>query len=193
MHGCNEFPASSYGTDLNMLFKKHENLIYKTIRYHLKGSPDTKDVFQSIFVRLLEKPVPLELIDSERYLYQIVTNNTKNYRKHNNSHRARILKYGWQKSTSDVTTYDPLEDVTRRDESSYLWRLMEIALPVKIVDAFKLSFKENLDNAAIGKRLGIQQKTVNSYFSVGIKTLKQHVAKIKHDREEHRNNHHSKQ
>ena len=85
--------------------------------------------------------------------------------------------------------HDPLKDVIRRDESSYLWRLMEMVLPVQIVDAFKLSFKENLDNAEIGKRLGIQQKTVNSYFSVGIKTLKQHVAKIKHDREEHKNKH----
>ena len=188
MHGCNDFSTSSYSTGLDMLFKRRENFIYKIIRHHLKGSPGAEDIFQNTFVRFLEKPRPLEQIDSEPYLYRVVTNNTKNYRKNNNSHRARALKYGWQKSTSDSKEHDPLKDVIRRDESSYLWRLMEMVLPVQIVDAFKLSLKENLDNAEIGKRLGIQQKTVNSYFSIGIKTLKQHVAKIKHDREEHRNN-----
>ena len=65
-------------TEVKKIYEENGDFIRKVIQFHLSNSLNGDDVFQGFFLRLLEKPIPSEVIDTRSYLYRMIINNMIN-------------------------------------------------------------------------------------------------------------------
>jgi RNA polymerase sigma-70 factor (ECF subfamily) len=140
------------------IFLEHYPMIYRTA-YSITGSkPDAEDVLQTIFLRLLQRDVPVEFKRSPKaYLYRAAVNLALN------TIRSR-------KSRRFIEDFDRLEappaaaaqdTSTTEDEEIQRSLLHAIAqLRPKAVEILILHYEHNYSDAEIAKMLGKSRGTI---------------------------------
>lgn len=158
--------------EVSGIYMDKGQFIHKIIQFHLGDSPEVEDVFQSFFLRLLEKPVPKkEVVNQCSYLYRMITNKivddvrrTRAYKKHVS--RYPIIPY-------HKPVRNPCEKLIQKEQVDSIINAMENCLPPHISRIFKLRYKENYSNDQITDEMSVKKKTATKYISDGLKKLRE--------------------
>jgi RNA polymerase sigma factor (sigma-70 family) len=153
--------------------------IHKIIRFHLGDTPEVDDVFQSFFLRLLEKPIPKKEVVNERsYLYRMITNNIVDDVRRTRAYKKHISKY----STIPYhnSAYNPCEKLIQEEDINATLNAIEKHLPAHVAEAVKLRYKENYSNDQIANAVSAKKRTIVKYISDGLKKLREVVNKNHH-------------
>lgn len=156
---------------VQQIFEKNGGFIYSVIRFHLGNSPDADDVFQSFFLRLLEKPIPKrEAINQRAYLYRMVKNSIIDYVRRTKAYKERISRYSkiW---AYQMFVYEPAEKTIQEDEVDSIMHKIDRCLPVHIATTLKLRYQEDYSDEQIAQATCVKKKTVIKYISTGVKNL----------------------
>jgi RNA polymerase sigma-70 factor (ECF subfamily) len=139
------------------VFQEHYPMIYRTA-YSITGSkPDAEDVLQTIFLRLLQRDVPVEFKRSPKaYLYRAAVNlalNTLRSRKG----RSFIEDFDRLEAPPDAAA----QDTPKEDEEIQRCLLDAVAqLRPKAVEILILHYEHNYSDAEIAKMLGKSRGTI---------------------------------
>jgi RNA polymerase sigma-70 factor (ECF subfamily) len=139
------------------IFRDHYPMIYRTA-YSITGSkPDAEDVLQTIFLRLLQRDVPVEFKRSPKaYLYRAAVNLALNTLR---SRKSRGGIEDVEQLEAPAHAVDP--DASREDEEIQRCLLDAVAqLRPKAVEILILHYEHNYSDAEIAKMLGKSRGTI---------------------------------
>lgn len=165
-------------TEVQQVYEKHGSFIYRVIQFHLGQSPDSDDIFQSFFLRLLEQPTPRKVMDNRGYLYRMIKNGIINHYQRVKAYERRISRYS-DSQVSKTTPRDPAETTMRIDEFKCVMGIINNLLPAHTATALKLRYNNDLTNGAIAHTMSVKKETVCQYISAGLKKLRK-ILKGKH-------------
>ncbi len=158
-------------SEVQQVFEKHGSFIHRVIQFQLGHSPDSDDIFQSFFLRLLEKPTPSKVMDNRSYLYRMIKNNIITHYQRVKAYERRISRYS-EAQLSRTMSYDPTEQTIRINEFESVIDIINNLLPAHTATALKLRYKNDLPNSAIARTMSIKRETVCQYISTGLRKLR---------------------
>ncbi|MDO5154349.1 MAG: sigma-70 family RNA polymerase sigma factor [Eubacteriales bacterium] len=144
--------------DIESLFDRQFNRIYRTARMYLGNVQDAEDAVQAVLLKCIEKQMEFEDVNHENAWFLTVT---RNYCKD-------VLKTTWKKSV-DLGEYP---DDFEEEESDY--GLMEhiMKLSEKYREVLYLYYYEELSIREISKLLKRGESTIQTQLATARKKLK---------------------
>jgi RNA polymerase sigma factor (sigma-70 family) len=158
--------------EVSGIYRDNGPFIHKIIRFHLGDTPEVDDVFQSFFLRLLEKPVPKkDVLNQRSYLYRMIANNIVDDVRRTRAYKKHVSRYSaipYHKSVCD-----PCDRLVRKEEIHSVFNSIEKHLPARTAEAVKLLYKENHSNDQIAEVMSAKKRTIIKYISDGLKKLRE--------------------
>lgn len=145
--------------ELLQIYNRHVNTVYRVCFMFMKNKPDTEDMVQNTFIRLMKDKTVFQSEEHEKaWLIRTATNLCKDH-----------FKHWWSKTVSinhmaEVAVEQPF------NIDSNLKKVM--ALPSKYKNAIYLYYYEGYSTAEIAKILKKNPSTVRGYLHTGRKLLK---------------------
>lgn len=162
---------------VQQIFEKNGDFIYSVIRFHLGNCSDADDVFQSFFLRLLEKPIPKrDAINQRSYLYRMITNSIIDHIRRTKAYKNCITRYSQTRSYHRFV-YDPCEKPIQEDEVNFIMHKIDSCLPAHIAITLKLRYRKNCSDNQIAHEISVKKKTAIKYISTGLKLLREILKK----------------
>jgi RNA polymerase sigma factor (sigma-70 family) len=142
-----EEPGIAIPTELELAFRAHHGMVFRTA-YRITGNPaDAEDVLQVVFLRLLRRESTAEALDNhESYLRRAAINASLD-----------VIRARQADRTVELTTDFPREETPELRQA--LGRALAQLQP-RPAEIFALRFLEGFTNSEIGKMLGISQVLV---------------------------------
>ena len=165
-------PAYNLIEEVKQIYEEDGDFIRKVIQVHSNNLLNGDDVFQSFFLRLLEKPIPCEVKNRRSYLYRMITNNMINEARRVKTYKERILRHS-QVQPSRARACDPYEKVALEDELDYIMYVIDNNLPSQIATALKLRYKKDYTNGNIAQAMFVEKETGRRYIRRGLKKLRE--------------------
>ena len=159
--------------EVHRIYRDNGLFIRQVIRFHLGNSQNSEDVFQSLFLRLLEKPIPKkDAINQRSYLYRMIKNSIIDDVRRTRAYRDRISRYSSIQPYHKLV-YDPADKTIQEDEVNFIMHIIDNYLPTHIAITLKLRYKKNYSDDQIARTTSVKRKTVIKYISEGLKRLRQ--------------------
>ena len=153
------------------IFKEHGNFLRSIISLRIKDESDADDFYQELFLFFFWKSLPENVSSIKGLLYKIVLDKAKDFHRRKKNYKNRIEKYA--EIVDDEELYGCSEDLhIKKEESEKMFVLIRGNLPAKEAQAVIFRYKYGYDNKKISEEMGITQKSVTRYISVGINKLK---------------------
>lgn len=128
----------------------YSDMVRRICLMYLKNEADIEDIFQNVFLKLLQHKEPFENAAHEKaWLCRVTINQCKDF--HKNFFRKHVC------SIDDLEI--PTEDKT---EEGVLWEVL--LLPQKYRNAIYLYYYENYQISEIAKILGKKENTVHAHL-----------------------------
>jgi len=151
------------------IFDKYGDFIRSVIRFHIRNEPEAEDVFQDFFLSLVAKPIPLEVENVKGFLYKLVCDTVKDAYRRIDRYQARINRY--TKRNLPVAENRPETELISVEEIKKMFDLIERKLPAQEALAVKLRYREEYKNGEVAEMMGVKQRSVSRYVSVGLKKV----------------------
>jgi RNA polymerase sigma-70 factor (ECF subfamily) len=165
--------------EVSGIYRDNGQFIHKIIRFHLGDTPEVDDVFQSFFLRLLEKPVPKkEMLNERSYLYRMITNNIVDDVRRTRAYQKYVSRYSAIPYHKPVC--NPCDKLVREEEINSVLDAIEKHLPAHIAETVKLRYKESYSNDQIADAVSAKKRTIIKYISDGLKRLREVLEKSHH-------------
>jgi RNA polymerase sigma factor (sigma-70 family) len=158
--------------EVKQIYEEDGDFIRKVIRLHLGNSLNGDDVFQGVFLRLLEKPIPSEVVNRRSYLYRIIINNMINEVHRVEAYKKRISRYS-QVQPFKARVRGPYEKTAQASEFNHIIQIIDNKLPSQIATALKLRYKKDNTNGAIAQAMSVKKETGCRYIRRGLKKLRE--------------------
>ncbi|MCK4785086.1 MAG: sigma-70 family RNA polymerase sigma factor [Desulfobacteraceae bacterium] len=159
-------------TEVKQIYEEDGDFIRKVIQFHLGNSLNGNDVFQGVFLRLLEKPISSEVVNRRSYLYRMVINNIINEIHRVEAYKKRISRYS-QVQPSKARVRGPYEKTAQANEFNHIMQIIDNKLPSQIATALKLRYKKDDTNDAIAQAMSVKKETAHRYIRRGLKKLRE--------------------
>lgn len=148
-------PRSDY---CSQVVERHGDTIYKACRLYLRDRADAEDVFQWVFLRLIEQNPSFKDYDHERaWLIKVATNKCKDF-----------LKSYWNKNKVSIEDYDaPMEE---KGLSEVFHAVFTLPIIYKVV--IYMYYYEGFSTDEIAKVLNVNEATVRTRLKRARERLK---------------------
>ena len=159
-------------TEVKQIYEEDGDFIRKVIQFHLGNSLNGDDVFQGLFLRLLEKPIPSEVVNKRSYLYRMIINNMINEAHRIEAYKKRLSRYS-QVQPSRARERGPYEKAAQANGFNWIMQIIDNKLPPQIATTLKLRYKKDYANGAIAQAMFVKKETGSRYIRRGLGKLRE--------------------
>ena len=124
-----------------------------------------------IFLSLVRKPMPQDLINIKGYLYRRINNNIIDAIRNSERYKTHINNL-LEKAPRNNSENNPEKIVMQVDETLYTFESLKKHISNCETQVITLRFRDNLDAREIGQSLGIKSRSASRILSVGLKKLR---------------------
>jgi len=153
------------------VFCAHEALIRKVIPFHIQDRDEADDLFQELFLSLIQNPLPRDIQDIESYLYRAITNDVGDVGRRREKYRNHLREYAGCVSPP-ASQKTPVEAVVEMEELSTVFELIEKRLPRTCAQALALQYRDGCDAEEIARVMGVGVATARGYLSKGLRRIR---------------------
>ena len=156
------------------VFDQYGDEIEALIRFQVQDQSVIDDIFQNLFLSLVNKPIPAGITNVKGYLYRAVTHDVidsmrraKNYQ----SQASRIVERRSYVAFEDGpdTTVIEVEQLDRLSE------LIKEQLPRCEAEAVVLTCIDELDAGQAARLMGVNRRTVSRYKCIGLRKIRRYL------------------
>lgn len=151
------------------IFDKYGDFIRSVIRFHIRNETEAEDVFQDLFLSLVAKPIPLEVQNLKGFLYKLLCDTVKDAYRRLDRYQSRIDRY--TKRNLRVAENRPETELISVEETKKMFDLIERQLPPQEALAVTLRYRDEYNTGEAADMLGVKQRSVSRYVSVGLKKM----------------------
>ncbi len=164
---CRESVSSTF-----RVFAEHNEFILAVIRSRCRYELDVEDVYQDLFLYLVNKPVPRDVTSIRSYLYGAIVMRTGDASRRVRRYRSSLYTYGEEKEVH--RTFDtPDKTALLKEEAGRAIRLIEKGyLKRSEARAIKLRYISSRDPKDVASEMGVDVRSVSRYISVGLKRIR---------------------
>lgn len=157
-------------TDIQALFLAHYEQLHRYAFTIVKDGDEAKDTVQAVFLRILEKEVPLHTIEHPKaYLYRSVYNESINHiRKTELQEKHHSLLF--QAAATTDAQHSVVEETLLMKQK--VDKVLD-QLPPQCREVFVKSRAEQKKYTEIAEEMGIAVKTVEAHMSKALKLIRQ--------------------
>ena len=144
------------------VYERHSHMIYRICFAYMKNVPDTEDVVQDTFCKLIAANLPFDSPEHEKaWLIRVASNLCKNK-----------LRHWWRKRES-LEAHGCLQAIAPDIDDTFG---AVMALPGKYKTVVYLYYYEGYDTVEIGKILGKSPSTIRDLLAKARKVLREKIA-----------------
>jgi RNA polymerase sigma factor (sigma-70 family) len=158
----------------SQVFDKYSDMIRAAIYVNLGNSSHVDDIYQNLFLSLVNKPVPPHIKNVRGYLYKAVLHDILDLTKRTKNYRKRICNYG-KYHMQFVRNKKPQDDIIKEEEIEKLFKLIEKRLSSHENKAVMQRYRYDLDIAQAAEQMNINKRSYSRYLCVALKKIRQIV------------------
>lgn len=145
-----EFSPIIKDDPISAALQKYSDMVYRICFLYLQNSPDIEDVFQDVFLKLLQRKTPFESEDHEKaWLIRVAINQCKD-----------VIKGFWRKK---IDLVEDMELPFQEAEDKELLQVV-LTLPKKYKDVIYLYYYEDYTVPQMAKLLHQKENTIYSHL-----------------------------
>lgn len=144
---------------ISAALQKYSDMVYRICFIYLRNSPDIEDVFQDVFLKLLQRKTPFESLEHEKaWLIRVTINQCKD-----------VIKGFWRKK---IDLVEDVELPLKEAEDKELLQVV-LTLPKKYKDVIYLYYYEDYTVPQMAKLLNQKENTIYSHLHRAKELMKQ--------------------
>lgn len=156
------------------IFEKHGATIHAFISHQVNGSSDADDIYQTLFLSLVRRPIPSHVQNVVGYLYRAIQNDAIDAARRRKSYQDLISRY----------TDDPRHNTVQEDVQSMVIEAEDAQRMVQTINrhlrhheaqAIIERYGCNYNDHDVTKTMRIKRRTLSRYVCTGLKKLRQLV------------------
>ncbi|HUW18909.1 MAG TPA: sigma-70 family RNA polymerase sigma factor [Sedimentisphaerales bacterium] len=158
------------------MFDKYGNMIRAVICFHLNDTVDPDDIFQSLFLSLVYRPVPEDIQDIRSYLYKTIVNDILDAVRRAKGYHVQISRYAQCIKLDTILQESPEETAMRAEQRRRMFELIEKQLPRHEAEAIVRRYQYNQSIYEAADRMRIHVRTYSRYLCMGLKRIRRFLA-----------------
>ncbi len=155
-----------------MLFADYGSFIRTVINTRVKDEHLRNDIYHDFFLSLVRKPIPENVSNVKSYLYRAICNDICDSMRKLECYERYIWKHS-QRKEGDLSEPPADERLEIWDEACRMFEIIETNLTSGEANVIKLKYQKELSNNEIAESLNIGGPSVSTYFSTGLKKLRE--------------------
>jgi len=156
------------------VFSEHWDMINDAIKACARNKSEAEDVFQDLFLSLVQKPIPPGVRNVRQYLYKTIKNDVTDAARRTKSYHARIDRYARRQPELVVRDY-PHDILARAEETHRIFQLVEKHLPHHEAEAVIQRYRYDKDTGDAAEAMGVNKRTFSRYLCMGLQKMRQLV------------------
>jgi RNA polymerase sigma factor (sigma-70 family) len=160
------------------VFAEHGGFMRNVIRLRVRDASRREDVFQELFLRLVDQPVPPDVQNIRGYLYRAILRDVVDLAREQENASHHLKKYARKnrifiyKSPSQNAIIEDTED-----EHS-VFACLTRPLRRREREVVTLRYRDNCSIAEIADRMGIGKRTVSRYLTSALRQIRKTLATL---------------
>ncbi len=154
------------------LFEERKDEIRAIIQFNMSDKSKVDDIFQDLFLAIVDKPVPPDVKNPNGYLYRMIINDIIDMTRRKKSYQARIQRYAEFRRYSIINN-EPENIVIQVEEKEKMIELIERQLPSREAEAVIKRYGRDISIGDAATRMNVKKRTFSRYLSLGLKKIRQ--------------------
>lgn len=154
------------------LFEERKDEIRAIIQFNMSDKSKVDDIFQDVFLAIVDKPIPPDVQNPKGYIYRIIINDIIDMARRTKSYQARIQRYAEFRRYSIINN-DSENIVIQAEEREKMVELIERQLPSREAEAVIKRYDRDISIGDAAKRMNVKKRTFSRYLSLGLKKIRQ--------------------
>lgn len=148
------------------------SFIRTIIRSQVGDQAEAEDLYQDLFLALVQKPIPENVKNIKAYLYRAIANDAVDVVRKTQTGRTLMRKYG-KRPNDSINKHRPENALIEKEQMDIMFELIRERLPKSQTDAITLRYWHHYDIKEVAKKMGVDVRSVSRYVSVGLKKIRQ--------------------
>jgi RNA polymerase sigma factor (sigma-70 family) len=162
------------------IFDEYGSTIYALISHQANDRSDIDDMYQSLFLSLVRRPIPSHVKNVVGYLYRAIQNDAIDMARRNKSYQDLISRYA-DDPQYNMVQEDVQTTVIRAEEAQKTVQTIKRHLRHHEAQAILEQYDCRDETHHIPQKSPIKKRTLSRYVCVGLKKLRQLVQEGKLD------------
>ena len=158
-------------TAAGKIFDDYGDFIKKVICSQIQDEDQAEDLFQNLFLSLVNNPLPGDIQNIESYLYKVITNDISDAIRLKKKYENYKYEYAKRHSSPRIQEA-PEKLVLEVEEANRLFELLEKLLPRSEAQAVRYQYRDGLSVREIAEKMSVQSGTVRGYISEGLSRIR---------------------
>ena len=172
----NDSPQYTNVDAVLQIYLEHGAFIRGVVACQVQNEADVEELSQDIFVSLLSGPIPKDPNHARSFLYKAIINDIINFKKRKQLYRLKLRNRFGGVRREPVQT-DPGKRCVEMEQLTRLYELINERVCQREAKAIKLRYRGGLSSGETAKVMGVSTRTVDNYVSVGLKKLREFMAR----------------
>ena len=153
------------------VFEEHGSKIRAIIQFNLSDKSKVDDIFQDVFLAIVDKPIPSDVQNPIGYLYRAITNDIIDMARRTKNYRARIQRYAERRKYSIINN-DPENIVIQAEEKEKMIELIERQLPPREAEAVIKRYGNDISIDDAARKMHVNKRSFSRYLCLGLKKIR---------------------
>jgi RNA polymerase sigma factor (sigma-70 family) len=162
------------------VFDRYGDEIRAIIYFNVKDKSRADDIFQELFVSIVQKPIPSGIQDIRAYLYRAVTNDVIDVSRQIKNHQDHIQKYAECRKYSAIPE-DPQKTAIQTEGTKNMFQLIESRLPKREAEVLVQRYGHGLSTTDTAEKMNVDKSIVSRYLSLALKKMREFVPESEDD------------
>jgi len=156
----------------SVIFEEHGDEIRATIQFLVSDRSKVDDIFQDVFLAIVDKPIPPDIQNPKGYLYRAIVNDIIDMARRTKSYRGRIQRYAECRKYSIINN-DPDNIVIQAEEREKMIELIERQLPPREAEAVIKRYGNDISIGDAARKMHVNKRSFSRYLCLGLKKIRQ--------------------
>jgi RNA polymerase sigma factor (sigma-70 family) len=155
---------------IDKLYQEHGKFIESVIHFSARNNQESDDIYQEVFLALMNKKEPKDIGDIRSYLYILTLNKVSEYRQKQARGKQIIKNYADFMASVTLETVD--NPALVYEEADRMLETIKTCLSEKESEAVLLRYRHMAENEQAAKMMNVSKSTFLRYVSVGVKKIR---------------------
>ncbi len=152
------------------LFVEHEAFIRSVSRYALSDVDAVDDFFNDLFLFFVAKPIPGDVQNLKGYLYKIIIDKSKDYRRRDVRYQQKLR--GYARDQADINKANTMDEAIYDERIQQILKVLDGHLSKKEAQAVRLRYREQHNIGQVAELMNIKPQSAKKYISIGLKKIR---------------------
>jgi RNA polymerase sigma factor (sigma-70 family) len=158
------------------VFAEHGSFVRSVIRLRVRDVSRREDLFQELFLELIDQPVPRNVQNIRGYLYRTILNDVVDLAREREDQKRHLRKYAERNEICIHKRPSQNAIVQKTDDRKAVFANLTRQLPRREAQVVTLRYRDDFSISEIAAATGVDKRTVSRYLTSALRALRGKLA-----------------